>query len=56
MVIEFYVPARHKRNTKWTPLSNRGRLLEFPKKETPEEFMNRLRATIARARESQSSS
>ena len=43
MIIDFYIPARHKRKTKWIPPSQRGKILEFPKKETPEQFIARMR-------------
>jgi hypothetical protein len=29
-VIEFYVPDRYKRKTKWTPAELRGKVIEFP--------------------------
>jgi len=28
-VIEFYIPERYKKNTKWVPSENRGKLIEF---------------------------
>ncbi len=29
-VIEFYIPARFHKPVKWTPLAQRGKVLEFP--------------------------
>ena len=29
-VIEFYIPPRFREPVKWTPLPQRGKLLEFP--------------------------
>jgi hypothetical protein len=29
-VIEFYVPTRFRRQVKWVPPTQRGKLLEFP--------------------------
>ena len=29
-VIEFYIPNRFRKNTKWVPAQQRGRVIEFP--------------------------
>jgi hypothetical protein len=29
-VIEFYIPARFHKQVKWTPVVNRGKVIEFP--------------------------
>jgi hypothetical protein len=29
-VIEFYVPKRFRRNAKWIPLEQRGKVIQFP--------------------------
>jgi hypothetical protein len=29
-VIEFYIPTRFRKKVKWVPLTERGKLIEFP--------------------------
>jgi hypothetical protein len=29
-IIEFYVPNNFRKNAKWIPLENRGKVVEFP--------------------------
>jgi hypothetical protein len=33
-IIEFYVPLKFPKNLKWTPQSQRGKLIEFPRRMT----------------------
>jgi hypothetical protein len=32
-VIEFYVPENFRKNSKWVPPDNRGKLLQFPQEQ-----------------------
>jgi hypothetical protein len=41
-VIEFYVPARFKRKTKWVPEQLRGKVIAFPS-----DSINRLKSFLA---------